>query len=88
MSETRFGLGDIVRSRAGRDKGRTFVIVETLEEPWVRVCDGDLRKLERPKRKKIMHLMACPHLPKMLEVAEGEPVCDADIRKYLKKLEV
>ena len=81
-------VGDIVKSRAGRDKGRFFVVTQLEEEPFVRVCDGDLRKLERPKRKKAMHLTACLHLPPMQVVAEGKAICDADIRKYLGGIEL
>ena len=47
--------GMIVRSRAGRDAGRWCVIVG-LEENFALIADGDLRSLEKPKRKKLMHL--------------------------------
>lgn len=47
--------GMIVRSRAGRDAGRWCVIVG-LEENYALLADGDLRKIEKPKRKKLMHL--------------------------------
>ena len=50
-----FCKGMIVRSRAGRDAGRWCVIVG-LEENFAQVADGDLRPLEKPKRKKLMHL--------------------------------
>ena len=50
-----FCKGMIVRSRAGRDAGRWCVIVE-LEENFAAIADGDLRTLEKPKRKKLMHL--------------------------------
>ena len=50
-----FCKGMIVRSRAGRDAGRWCVIVG-LEENFARIADGDLRPLEKPKRKKLMHL--------------------------------
>ena len=50
-----FCKGMIVRSRAGRDAGRWCVIVG-LEENFALIADGDLRSLEKPKRKKLMHL--------------------------------
>ena len=43
--------GEIVRSRAGRDRGRAFVIVKLLDEDYVLLVDGGLRTLERPKTK-------------------------------------
>ena len=45
----------IVRSRAGRDAGRWCVVIG-LEENFALIADGDLRPLEKPKRKKLMHL--------------------------------
>lgn len=47
--------GMIVRSRAGRDAGRWCVIMG-LEENFAWIADGDLRPIEKPKRKKLMHL--------------------------------
>lgn len=44
-------VGQVVKSRAGRDRGRTFLIYEILDEDFVLVVDGDLRKLKNPKRK-------------------------------------
>ena len=48
--------GRIVRSKAGRDKFRYFVITEVLDENYCLIADGDLRKIEKPKKKKISHL--------------------------------
>lgn len=50
-------IGQIVKSKAGRDKGRIFIVCGILDEQNVLVCDGDLRKLGSPKKKKIKHLM-------------------------------
>ena len=50
-------VGQVVKSRAGRDSGKTFLIYEILDEEFVLLVDGDLRKLKSPKKKKIKHLM-------------------------------
>lgn len=50
-------VGQIVKSKAGRDKTKVFIISEILDEQFVFVCDGDLRKLNSPKKKKVKHLM-------------------------------
>lgn len=47
--------GQVVRSRAGRDQG-SFLAVLSVEPPWAVLADGKKRPLERPKRKKLMHL--------------------------------
>lgn len=49
-------VGQIVKSKAGRDKGRIFIVCQVLDEQHVLVCDGDLRKLSSPKKKKMIHL--------------------------------
>lgn len=48
-------IGQVVRSLAGRDKG-SFLVVLELAPPYAVVCDGKHRSLERPKRKKLLHL--------------------------------
>ena len=50
-----FCKGMIVRSRAGRDADRWCVVIG-LEENFALIADGDLRPLEKPIRKKLMHL--------------------------------
>lgn len=50
--------GDIVKSIAGRDSGRYFIIWEVLDSSYVTIVDGDLRKIDNPKRKKVKHLKA------------------------------
>lgn len=50
-----FRRGQIVKSLAGHDK-EDFQVVITVEGNFATVCDGKRRSLERPKRKKLMHL--------------------------------
>lgn len=49
-------VGQYVKSKAGRDKDRIFIILAIIDENYLQVADGDLRKAEKPKRKKIKHL--------------------------------
>ena len=49
-------LGQVVFSKAGRDAGKKFVIVGMADDEHVLIADGDLRKIENPKKKKIKHL--------------------------------
>lgn len=48
-------LGQIIISKCGRDKGRFFIVIEA-EHDTVLVCDGSLRKMVKPKKKKIKHI--------------------------------
>lgn len=47
--------GCVVRSISGRDGGR-FYVVMAFEHDFAFICDGKVRKLEKPKRKNIRHL--------------------------------
>lgn len=47
--------GLIVRSMAGRDKGDLFIILRT-EGEYAYIANGNLRKVDCPKKKKLRHL--------------------------------
>lgn len=51
--DTKNGL--FVRSKAGRDKGRYFIVYE-FSNNYVYLIDGDLRKISKPKKKKDIHV--------------------------------
>ena len=85
---TDFAPGQVVVSKSGRDKGYSFIVVHT-EGKFVYVVDGDLRKIEKPKKKNALHLKAI-HVV-FREVAEklksGETIRNADFRKMLSTLD-
>lgn len=47
--------GSIVRSIAGRDRERFFVVFD-IQDDYALIADGELRPLEKKKRKKLKHL--------------------------------
>ena len=47
---------NIVRSNAGRDKGKLFVVL-AVEGEYLLLADGKSRKVESPKRKKRRHVL-------------------------------
>lgn len=55
-----FQVGEVVRSKAGRDKG-TFLAVAGIEGGYPLLCDGKHRPLQRPKRKNPLHLAGTKH---------------------------
>ncbi len=79
MREQTIEKGDVVLSRAGRDRGRAFVVVGVLDSEYVMTADGRLRTLDRPKKKKRKHLL------KVSEARMELPahLLDADVRKFL-----
>ena len=52
----RYSLGQIVFSKCGRDQGKPFIIV-SIEEEYVYLVDGSLRKVDNPKLKKKKHIV-------------------------------
>ena len=54
----RFSQGEAVCSTAGRDAKKCFLVVEVVDEQFVLIADGKLHKIEKPKKKKIKHLVS------------------------------
>ena len=57
-------VGAIVRSLAGRDAKRVFMITALCEDSsdgavYVYVADGNLRKVGKPKKKKSKYTLPC-----------------------------
>ena len=70
--------GQIIRSTAGHDKGDFQVILEVLA-PYAVVCDGKRRALEKPKKKKFLHMA-----PTQTVVPEDCLVTNRQIRNALR----
>lgn len=86
--EDRMDIGRIVLAKAGRDKGKFFVIVGKIDEQYVLIANGTNRTIEKPKKKKIKHLDYRPDLLEdvKIKLEKGQKVLDAEIRKGLKML--
>ena len=56
-SSEEIAIGQVVKSRAGRDKGKIFLVLDRIDDEHLLIVDGDLRKLDKPKKKKIKHLI-------------------------------
>lgn len=78
-------LGQVVYSKAGRDEGRIFIITGIIDDKYVYVSDGDLRRLENPKKKKIKHLDITTLNIEFLaqKLSQGIKISNSDIRKAL-----
>lgn len=78
-----FEVGQIVFSKAGRDKKKAFIVV-SVEDDYLYLCDGDLRLLSKPKKKKIMHVQKTNTVISELKYKlENQTALDADLRKAL-----
>ena len=80
-----FSTGDIVLSKAGRDKNKYFIVLEVADENFVMIADGDLRKVDAPKRKKCKHLENTGNKSEFIKnkLMEGIRVTNPDLKKEL-----
>ena len=74
-----YRIGDLVVSKSGRDKGRMLVVTKVIDENYVLIADGDLRKIEKPKVKKVKHLSYAG------TSEYNEDITNSQLRKMLKK---
>lgn len=44
--------GQIVKSKAGHDKGEIFFVIAIVDDDYVLIADGDRRKSESPKKRR------------------------------------
>ena len=84
-------VGAIVRSLAGRDAKRVFMITALCEDSsdgavYVYVADGNLRKVGKPKKKKIKHLTFLAASTKVWHerVVAGD-ITDSELRTILRE---
>lgn len=58
METTRnLALGQVVKSKAGRDFGNIYIVYQIVDETKVSLVDGDKRTFASPKIKSVKHLM-------------------------------
>ncbi|MDL2300549.1 hypothetical protein LJC01_02775 [Clostridiaceae bacterium OttesenSCG-928-D20] len=77
-------LTDIVLSLAGRDKNQLFYVL-SIENGYAFLTDGKLRKISKPKKKKLKHLQFEAEADPLVaeKLSRGDEVSDKEIRKQL-----
>ncbi|SHH54349.1 KOW domain-containing RNA-binding protein [Clostridium grantii] len=83
-------IGRVVYSKAGRDSGRFFLIINVIDHNFVNIADGDLRKIENPKKKKLKHLSILEECSYEIrgKLLNEEYVNNATVRKFLENRDV
>ena len=78
---------DIVRSDAGRDQGKLFIVL-AVEGEYLLLADGKGRRVEAPKRKKRRHVQAAFQTESRIaeKIRNGEKVLNSELRKELASL--
>lgn len=81
-----YQIGQVVYSKSGHDKGDVQMIIR-VEGEYLLLADGKRRKLEKPKRKKKMHVQPTFYVEEDVaaKLQTGAYLLDADIKKALKK---
>lgn len=81
-------IGKVAYSKSGRDEGRLFIILSIINDEFVYISDGDLRTVEKPKKKKIKHLdvksITAEEISKLLR--SGEEVTNNMVKKFLQSM--
>ena len=73
----RYEVGMLARSKAGHDKGHVYVIMKE-DDAYVYLADGSIRTIERPKKKKKIHVQI------ILEKHEISGIDNVGIKRILK----
>ena len=89
MDILELSAGEIVYSLAGRDKGKIFIVLEVLNENYAYVANGDLRKVQKPKKKKIKHLKKTNITAELIKtkLSQNVEVTNTDVKRILAELE-
>ena len=73
----RYETGMLARSKAGHDAGQIYVVIDT-DSVYVYLVDGQIRTLDRPKKKKKKHVQI---ILEKYEIADAD---DVAIKRILK----
>ena len=82
-------IGSVVISKAGRDEGRLFLVVDEVDDDFVMVANGRLRGMNHLKKKRRKHLRLTGAVVQALRdrLAAGQPVEDHELRSWLSEEE-
>lgn len=83
-------LGQLVISKAGRDCSKHFIVIQIVDEDFVLLVDGDIRKVEKPKLKKIKHLQKTNRISKFISdrLAREEKITNVMVRREIENLDL
>jgi ribosomal protein L14E/L6E/L27E len=81
-------LGKVAFSKTGRDAGRYFIIIGIISDNYVYISDGDLRPIDKPKKKKIIHLNISDVKADSIEelINRGDKISNRMVKQYLQSM--
>lgn len=77
--------GMMAYSRAGHDCGQLYVIWDVQGE-YVYLVDGRLKPIDKPKKKKIMHIQIIRRIPEELTGKDANEIKNEDIRRVIRRI--
>jgi ribosomal protein L14E/L6E/L27E len=81
-----FVIGGYVEALAGHDSGKYYVIYQ-IDSEYVYLVDGRIRTLQRPKKKKKMHVQGISEFDQSLaEKIKAGTVKNEEIKRAIKLL--
>jgi ribosomal protein L14E/L6E/L27E len=82
-----FKIGGFVVSKAGHDFGKQYVIFH-IDQEYVYLVDGIIRTIDRPKKKKLMHVNYISQFDqKLADKVINRTVKNEEIKRSLKMLQ-
>ena len=80
-------LGSVVYSKSGRDSGKYYAIISIIDSEYVLISDGEKRRIENPKKKKVKHIkpngIVLEKIAKKLE--NDEIIYNAELKSALRE---
>ncbi|HPU01494.1 MAG TPA: KOW domain-containing RNA-binding protein [Bacillota bacterium] len=78
--------GQLVRSKAGRDKGKHYLVIKVNSPREVLLADGRSRPLSRPKKKNVIHLQRYSRWVDIEELIRSQKLTDSQVIKFIEEL--
>lgn len=80
--------GQLVRSKAGRDKGQYYLVLADSEDGFVWLADGRKRPASEPKRKNVRHLQPIRKVAAdLMDKEDGKGITNEEIRAAINAVE-
>ncbi|MGE5581653.1 MAG: RNA-binding protein [Bacillota bacterium] len=81
--------GQLVRSTAGRDRNRYYLILGLLNDHFIEVVDGFSHPVAKAKKKNLKHVKVLMLIAREIEekVLKGESIADSQISSAIKRLQ-
>lgn len=78
--------GQLVRSRAGRDRGEHYLVIKVISPREVLLSNGRSRSLARLKKKNVIHLQRYSRRAEIEDLIRTQKLTDSQVIRYIDEL--